>query len=160
MSPGPEILARAVDGFVTEWWWEPGLGPEAVAGALDAEMTPGPVRLASLDRLGAVAHRSGHPEPIRLVWELDGELVLAEVAGPSLQPSVEGALQELGPPSAVLEHGRGPHPGAQQLVHLDRGLTIFDGFNRGITHLWLFRPTDLDGYISGLSATQNVRRAR
>lgn len=160
MSPGPDVLVRAVDGFVTEWWWEPGLGPEAVAAALGAELAPGPVRLAGVDRLGAIAPRAGHPEPVRLVWELDGELALAEVAGPALQPSAEAALEELGPPSTVLEHGRGPHSGAQQLIYLDRGLTVFDGFNRGITHLWLFRPTDLDGYETGLGATENVRRAR
>jgi len=37
---------------------------------------------------------------------------------------------------------------------------VFDRFNNGITHLWLFRPTDLDGYTSGLGARENVRRAR
>jgi hypothetical protein len=154
-----ERLVRAVDGWVAEWSWAPGLTPDVVAGAFDIEFEPQRIRVAGHDRLGAMLHLPDRPQPVRFMWDVDRELWRVDISRPTLQPSVTEALAALGEPTS-LGARNGPHAGSHQQVHLDRGVTIFDGRKYGITHVWLFKPTDLDTYVTGFAATQNIRRMR
>ena len=155
-------LRAALDGRLAAWHWSAGLSPEVVAGIVPGlEPEPGPFR--GREGCSGVAEVPAQREPVRFVWVVsaDGaaELELVEVRSPTLTPTTEEAIAELGPPSEVVPFGRGPFSGADQRVHLDRGLTVFDGFNHGIAAVWLYPPlADLDEYLDRYGATENVRR--
>ena len=155
-----ELLVRAVDGWVAEWSWAPGLSPDVVAGAFDIEFEPGRIRVAGHDRLGAMLRLPDRPQAVHFMWDVDRELWRVDIPRPTLRPSAAEALAALGEPTTSLGARNGPHAGSDQQVHLERGVTIFQDLKRGTTHVWLFKPTDLDTYVTGFAATQNVRRTR
>ena len=151
-------LLAGLDGRIADWSWEPGLTPEAVEAATGIPIDPSPILHAGRPRVGIFVEVDAQPNPVQLLWEQDGSLALVELTGPVVRPSLDEVRAAIGPPQERVPFGVGIHPEAEQQVYLDRGLTIFDAFNYGISHVWLFRPTDLDGYLSGLGARETMRR--
>lgn len=151
-------LARVLEGWLLEWEWKSGLGPEVIADAIDKPVTPGRIRYSGRERLGARMSLPCSPWPVWFIWEATRELALIEVTEPALQPSVEEVKEALGPPEKTLPFGVGPHPGAEQQVYLSRGVTLFDSANRGISYAWLFKPTSDAEYEQGLGAREKVVR--
>lgn len=153
-----DALRDATRGRFDRWWWCAGLDVEAVAAALDVELSPGRSTLGGRPVQQAVTHVPGQPYRVRLRWELDGELALVELMEPAADPSWDVVLDALGEPTDVLPRGRGPFPGADQRLHLDRGLTVFDAGGLGIQAVWLFPPTSIDAYPGRTGALEPVRR--
>lgn len=158
---GVAALRSALDGRLAAWHWSPGLSPDVVCSVVPGlHPEPGPFR--GREGCSGAAEVPPHPEPVRFVWvttDGEAELELVEIRSPTLTPTPEDAIAELGQPADVVPFGRGPFSGADQRVHLDRGLTVFDGFDHGIAAVWLFPPlADLDEYLDRYGATENVRR--
>jgi len=151
-------LLAGLEGRLADWAWEPSFTPAAIEATTGIPITTGPILRSGRPRLGISVEVEAQPNPIQLVWEQDETLALVELTEPVIRPSLEAVRAAIGQPQATVPFGQGVHPGAEQQVYLDRGLTIFDAFNYGISHVWLFRPTDLDGYVSGLGARETMRR--
>ena len=153
-------LTEALAGRYDRWRWSSGLTPQVVADALGVALSPGPVRLAGRDLLGAVVTVPDQPSAVRLLWELDGELALVELSQPAASPSWPAVIAALGAPDVVHPHGRGAHPVSEQRCHLDRGLTVFDGAGLGYQAVWLYPPTSPDKYGAVTGAFETPTRSR
>jgi len=158
---GPTLdLREAVAGRVDRWLWQPGLDPATVGAALDVELAPGPILSAGHARQAASLNLPSHQWPLWAVWDADGELVLIEVPEPPYAPTGPEAVASFGEPAARIDREQGPYPGNEQLAYLSRGFTLFAWGEMPPAYLWLYRPTDYDGYVAGLGATINPTRPR
>ena len=157
---GASALLDALAGRLDRWRWSPGLTPEVVGQALGVHLAPGPARLQGRDLMQTAVTVPGQPYPVRLRWEVDGELALAELSAPVATPSWPDVLAALGDPTVVLDPGPGPFPGSAQRCHLDRGLTIFDGAGLGYQAVWLYPPMPQAEYGTRTGAFEPVRRTR
>jgi hypothetical protein len=75
-------------------------------------------------------------------------------------PSWPEVVDALGPPDVILDHGRGPHPGADQRCHFERGLTVFDGAGLGYQAVWLYPPMSATAYPELTGALETPQRGR
>ena len=162
MTPpaGAGLLTEALAGRYDRWRWSPGLTPEVVGAALGVPLSPGPVRLAGRDLLGAVVTVPDQPYPVHLRWQRDGELALVELSQPPASPSWPAVVAALGEPDVVHPHGGGAYPGSEQRCHLDRGLTVFDGAGLGYQAVWLYPPTTPEEYGALTGAFETPTRSR
>ena len=78
--------------------------------------------------------------------------MLIEVIEPPKAPASAGAVDAFGEPDAKLPRNSGPHPSYEQFAYLSRGFTLFEWYEMPPAALWLYRPTDLETYLSGLGA--------
>jgi hypothetical protein len=154
---GPS-LPDAVAGHVERWVWQPGLGPDAVAAALGAEVAPGDILHAGHQRRAASIRIPDMEWPLWAVWERSGDLVLLEVVEPPEAPTEAQALEAYGEPDARIDHTEGPYPGYEQLAYLSRGFTLFVWGSGHTAYLWLYKPTEYDAYVSDLGATTSPTR--
>lgn len=159
-TPDARPLTEALAGRYDRWRWRPGLTPRVVGAALGVDLSPGPVRLAGRDLLGAVVIVPDQPYPVHLRWRTDGELALVELSQPPAAPSWPAVIAALGEPDVVHPHGSGAHPGSEQRCHLDRGLTVFDGAGLGYQAVWLYPPTTPDEYAVLTGALATPTRSR
>ncbi len=152
-------LPRALAGRYDEWWWEPGLTPEAVRAELDTlTYGEGVYRGAVVPMGGATVPEQ--PYEVLLRWSPDRELALVQIAEPAMPTPWPELRAALGEPDAVHRPGSGALPGATQWCHYDRGLTVFETGLLGIQAIWLYRPTTDDEYGELTGAFDRVRRHR
>ncbi len=159
MSVG-DTLRDAIAGRLEGWRWEPGLDPQTVAAALGTTISTGPILHAGHQRQAGTMQVEGEPWPVWAVWDESGELVLIEVLEPPEAPASAAAVAAFGEPDAKRPRESGPHPSYEQFAYLSRGFTLFEWFEMPPAALWLYRPTDLEGYLSDLGAGISPTRPR
>jgi hypothetical protein len=161
VDPGGQGVAglrEAMLGHVDRWRWTPGLDPARVGEALGVSLDAASMTQAGHRRLAASAQVDGLPWPVWVAWDEARELALIEVLEPPEAPRGAEVIAALGEPDARLDRDEGPYPGNEQLVYLSRGFTLFCWRDATPAALWLYRPTDLDGYITGFGATTSPTR--
>lgn len=155
-----DALQQALAGRFDRWWWSSGLSPQVVGAALGIDVVTGPALLHGRALLQTVVRVHEQPFPVRLRWDQDGELAIAELSEPTADPSWDTVIAALGEPDEILAAGDGPFPGCEQRCHLTRGLTVFDGLGLGYQAVWLYPPTTADEYPAMTGAFERPQRAR